>query len=156
MDTSTVAIVRYEKPFESVRKAVELSNGLNRLPSQARVFIKPNIVFWTRSVAFPKWGVITTSRVIEDMVKIRNQYQVPTELQSCHTAIVDGYIVEGHVPVAEINRLLAERPDVLGIAVAGMPAGSPGMDIEGFDSEPYDVVTFDAAGKLDVYASYPK
>jgi hypothetical protein len=56
-------------------------------------------------------------------------------LLSCHTAIVDGYVVEGHVPVAEINRLLAERPQVIGIAVAGMPPGSPGMDIEGFEND---------------------
>ncbi len=63
-----VAIVRYEKPLESVRKAVDLSGGLDHLPSGAKVFVKPNIVFWTRLVQFPKWGVITTSRVIHDMV----------------------------------------------------------------------------------------
>ena len=63
-----VAVVRYEKPFESVRKVVELSGGLDAMPSKARVFIKPNIVFWTRAVAFPKWGVITTSRVVEDII----------------------------------------------------------------------------------------
>ena len=63
-----VSIVRYEKPLESVRKAVELSHGLDHLHSDAKVFIKPNIVFWSRSVPFPKWGVITTSRVVEDMV----------------------------------------------------------------------------------------
>jgi uncharacterized protein (DUF362 family) len=68
MTTSTVAIVRYEKPLESVRQAVDLSGGLFNLPGRARVFIKPNIVFWTRTTAFPKWGVITTSRVVEDMV----------------------------------------------------------------------------------------
>ncbi len=68
MTKSIVAIVKYEKPGESVRKIVELSNGLVHLPSNARVFIKPNIVFWTRAVPFPKWGVITTSRVVEDMV----------------------------------------------------------------------------------------
>jgi uncharacterized protein (DUF362 family) len=64
----SAAIVRYENPLESVRKAVDLSNGLDHLPAKARVFIKPNIVFWTRVVPFPKWGVITTSRVVEDMV----------------------------------------------------------------------------------------
>jgi uncharacterized protein (DUF362 family) len=68
MSMPKVAIVRYEKPLESVRKAVDLSGGLDHLPSGARVFIKPNIVFWTRFVPFPKWGVITTSRVIHDMV----------------------------------------------------------------------------------------
>jgi hypothetical protein len=77
-------------------------------------------------------------------------------LLSCHTAIVDGYVVEGHVPVAEINRLLVERPAVIGIAVAGMPPGSPGMDIEGFEDDPFDVVTFDAGGMTTIFASYPK
>ena len=68
MNKRLVAIVRYEKPRESVRKAVELSQGLDHLPSKATVFIKPNIVFWTRAVTFPKWGFITTSRVVEDMI----------------------------------------------------------------------------------------
>jgi uncharacterized protein (DUF362 family) len=63
-----VAVVKYEKPIESVRKAVKLSGGLDALPAGARVFIKPNIVFWTRAVAFPKWGVITTSRIVEDII----------------------------------------------------------------------------------------
>jgi uncharacterized protein (DUF362 family) len=63
-----VAIVRYEKPLESVRSAVDLSHGLDHLPPEANVFIKPNIVFWTRFGPFPKWGVITTSRVVEDVV----------------------------------------------------------------------------------------
>jgi uncharacterized protein (DUF362 family) len=68
MSTHTVSIVTYEHPESSVRNAVDLCKGLSRLPKGARVFIKPNIVFWTRAVDFPKWGVITTSRVVEDMV----------------------------------------------------------------------------------------
>jgi len=68
MGKPVVAIVRYENPLESLRRAVDLCKGLDHLPADARVFIKPNIVFWTRKVAFPKWGVITTSRMIEDAV----------------------------------------------------------------------------------------
>ena len=68
MGKRIVAIVRFEKPLESVRRAVDLSHGLDHLPSKANVFIKPNIVFWTRTTPFPKWGVVTTSRVVEDMV----------------------------------------------------------------------------------------
>ena len=64
----TVGLVRYETPLESVRRVVDLAGGLAHLPSSSKVFIKPNIVFWTKAVNFPKWGVITTSRVIEDMV----------------------------------------------------------------------------------------
>ena len=69
---------------------------------------------------------------------------------------MNGYIIEGHVPVAEIIRLLEEKPNVVGIAVAGMPPGSPGMDIAGFEKDPYDVVTFLANGEIEIYSSYPK
>ncbi len=68
MNKKLVSIVKYERPLESVRKAVDLSRGLDHLPSQAKVFIKPNIVFWTKATDFPKYGVITTSRIVEDMV----------------------------------------------------------------------------------------
>ncbi|MFN2281345.1 MAG: DUF411 domain-containing protein [Anaerolineales bacterium] len=91
---------------------------------------------------------------MDSLDSIKTQYQVPDALQSCHTAIVNGYVIEGHVPVAEINRLLAEKPPVLGIAVAGMPVGSPGMEIDGFETEPFDVVTFDDQGEIEIYSSY--
>lgn len=91
---------------------------------------------------------------MDSLDSIKAQYQVPDALQSCHTAIVNGYVVEGHVPIAEINRLLAEKPAVLGIAVAGMPVGSPGMEIEGFETEPFDVVSFDDQGVIEIYSSY--
>ncbi len=70
MPKPLVAIVNYSRPYDSVRQAVELAQGLTHLPKGLRVFVKPNIVFWTRSVPFPKWGVITTTRVVEDMVKL--------------------------------------------------------------------------------------
>jgi len=89
------------------------------------------------------------------MSPVKVQYQVPAELQSCHTAIVDGYVIEGHVPVSEINRLLAEKPDAIGLAVAGMPIGSPGMETQGVAPEPYNVILFSADGAQEVYASYP-
>lgn len=92
---------------------------------------------------------------VQDMGSIKIQYQVPAELQSCHTAIVDGYVIEGHVPVSEINRLLAEKPDAIGLAVAGMPIGSPGMETAGVATEPYDVILFAANGRQEIYASYP-
>ena len=65
-------------------------------------------------------------------------------------------MIEGHVPTAEIKRLLEERPEVIGIAVADMPPGSPGMDVLGFENDPYDVVSFDEVGKTEIYASYSK
>lgn len=91
---------------------------------------------------------------MNNLSPIKEQYHVPMQLQSCHTAIVDGYIIEGHVPVAEVERLLAEKPDIAGIAVPDMPIGSPGMEMEGTPAEPFDVIAFDQQGNLTVFASY--
>lgn len=85
-----------------------------------------------------------------DVTPVKNENGLPQHLASCHTALVDGYVIEGHVPADVIRRLLAERPQVTGIAVPGMPMGSPGM--EGPISQRYDVLTFDKAGKTTVYA----
>jgi len=93
---------------------------------------------------------------VNDLTAIKQQYNVPAELSSCHTAIVDGYVIEGHVPVEEVRRLLDERPDIAGIAVAGMPVGSPGMEVEGAAPQPFDVIAFDAEGNTYVWASYPR
>jgi hypothetical protein len=90
-----------------------------------------------------------------DLSAVKQQYQVPSELQSCHTAIVDGYVIEGHVPASDVKRLLADRPAVIGLAVPGMPVGSPGMEVPGMADESYEVVAFDQAGAWEVYASYP-
>ncbi|MBW2112732.1 MAG: DUF362 domain-containing protein [Deltaproteobacteria bacterium] len=76
MSKPIVALVRYEKPLESLRRAVALCGGLDHMPDRPRVFIKPNIVFWTSRVAFPKWGVITTSRMVEDMVVLLKEHGV--------------------------------------------------------------------------------
>jgi hypothetical protein len=86
---------------------------------------------------------------------IRDQFNVPLQIQSCHTAIVDGYVIEGHVPMADIERLLDERPDIVGLAVLGMPAGSPGMDGGNGAPEVFDVLAFDKDGETEIYASYP-
>ena len=80
-------------------------------------------------------------------VKIKNK--VPEKLYSCHTAIIQGYVIEGHVPADLILRLLKEKPRVLGLAVPGMPSGSPGMD---GPPVPYEVLTFDKDGKTSIYA----
>ena len=77
---------------------------------------------------------------------------VTPDLRSCHTAKVDGYVVEGHVPAADIQKMLKERPKISGIAVPGMPAGSPGM--EGGSKEAYDTVAFTKGGAKTVYAQH--
>jgi len=88
---------------------------------------------------------------VNDVAPVKDKYGVPTRLRSCHTAIVDGYVIEGHVPADVVERLLQERPDVAGLAVPGMVAGSPGM--EGGRAQSYDVVAFDREGNTSVYAS---
>ncbi|MEQ8826682.1 MAG: DUF411 domain-containing protein, partial [Parvibaculum sp.] len=79
---------------------------------------------------------------------------VPQRMVSCHTAEIEGYIVEGHVPAADIRRLLKERPDALGLAVPDMPLGSPGMD-QGRRTEAYDVFLIRNDGTTEIFASYP-
>lgn len=91
---------------------------------------------------------------VEDLATVEARSKVPPQLRSCHTAIVDGYLIEGHVPAAEIERLLAERPDVTGLVVPGMPIGSPGMEVEGASAEPFEVLTFDESGNTTVFARY--
>ena len=93
---------------------------------------------------------------VEDLLSVKTRYQVPPLLQSCHTAIVDGYVIEGHVPAADVERLLDERPDIAGLAVPGMPVGSPGMEVPGADPQPYDVLAFDSSGNYEVFSSYPE
>jgi hypothetical protein len=84
----------------------------------------------------------------------RARAQVPPQYQSCHTAIVDGYVIEGHVPAAEVERLLIERPSIAGLLVPGMPIGSPGMEVEGTSPETFEVLAFDEAGNVEVFARY--
>jgi hypothetical protein len=79
---------------------------------------------------------------------------VPDALQSCHTAIVDGYVIEGHVPAADIQRLLKEKPEIHGLSVPGMPVGSPGMEIDGQPAEAYDVIAFTGDGATSIFTSY--
>ena len=91
---------------------------------------------------------------IDDLTPVKAKHNIPPALQSCHTAIVDGYIIEGHVPVADVERLLKDRPEIAGLAVPGMPIGSPGMEVEGATNQPFDVIAFDDAGITTVYSSY--
>lgn len=101
-------------------------------------------------------GFVIETENVFDLRPVKDRFQVPTELQSCHTAIVDGYIIEGHVPAADIERLLEERPEIAGLAVPGMPVGSPGMEIDGQPDQPFEVLAFDKDGNVvEVFTSYP-
>lgn len=96
-------------------------------------------------------GFAPTVTDAPNMTQVKDRSHIPVQLRSCHTALVGGYVIEGHVPAADVQRLLTEKPKVLGLAVPGMPVGSPGM--EGAGGRPYDVLTFDAAGKTTVYST---
>jgi hypothetical protein len=90
---------------------------------------------------------------VSNLGAIKQRHGVPAGLESCHTALVEGYVVEGHVPADLIDRLLRERPRLAGIAVPGMPAGSPGMETPGQAPERYQVVAFEASGRTWVFAT---
>jgi hypothetical protein len=83
---------------------------------------------------------------------IKAKHGVPQALYSCHTSLVGGYVVEGHVPLQAVKQLLAKRPKLKGIAVAGMPVGSPGMEVPGRAADPIEVMGFDAAGNTRRFA----
>jgi hypothetical protein len=92
--------------------------------------------------------------VTDDMTAIKASYGVPENLASCHTAIINNYRIEGHVPAADVQRLLREQPDILGIAAPGMPIGAPGMEM-GDRLDPYAVVSFTADGETATFAEHP-
>ncbi len=99
-------------------------------------------------------GFQVNDRVTEDLATVKQQHQIPDDLATCHTAIMGDYVVEGHVPAVEIQRLLAEQPDIAGLAVPGMPIGSPGME-SGDYQEPYTVFAFAENGSTTSFAQYP-
>lgn len=89
---------------------------------------------------------------VANVGQIKKKHGVPAELSSCHTALVDGYVIEGHVPAEDVKRLLEERPEIVGLAVPEMPIGSPGM--EGPNPEPYEVIAFIEQGSSYPYATH--
>lgn len=107
---------------------------------------------WVDHMRESGFKVVAVNRDANEMSAIKHQHGITNDLGSCHTATVGGYVLEGHVPAADVKRLLAERPAVMGLAVPGMPMGSPGM--EGPIAHEYDVVSFDRAGGRGVFASY--
>lgn len=99
-------------------------------------------------------GINVEVHDLPDLTEIKNEAGVPADARSCHTAIVDGYAIEGHVPAAAIKRLLQERPAVAGLAVPGMPVGSPGMEVPGQAPDRYDVIAFQRDGSSSVFESH--
>lgn len=89
-----------------------------------------------------------------DMLAVKRSLELPPELGSCHTAVVNDYVIEGHVPGEDLRRFLAEAPEVRGLTVPGMPLGSPGMEVPGGEVDRYQVLTFRADGSTAVYAEH--
>jgi len=106
---------------------------------------------WVEHLRKHSFAVI--AKDTSDLSGIKRTGRVPERLHSCHTAFVNGYVVEGHVPAADIQRLLKEKPKVAGIAVPGMPAGSPGMEVGG-RKDAYDVIAFNRDGSTRVFAKH--
>ena len=101
-------------------------------------------------------GLEVVDNIVEDVSVIKNQYQIPNNLRSCHSAQIANYTIEGHVPIESINKLFREKPNINGIAVPGMPLGSPGMEMHSHDShshdyENYKVVSFSKTGKTKIF-----
>ena len=98
-------------------------------------------------------GFPVTPVDVDDLAPVKARHGVPPALRSCHTALVEGYVIEGHVAGDLIDRLLRERPKIAGLAVAGMPAGSPGMETPGRPAERYQVMAFERGGRSTVFAT---
>jgi hypothetical protein len=99
-------------------------------------------------------GFEVTAHDVDDMAAIKTKLGVPSEVGSCHTAVTGAYVIEGHVPAADIRKLLAQKPKVSGLAVPGMPMGSPGMEVPGRKADKYDVIAYSKDGKRSVFAAH--
>ena len=88
-----------------------------------------------------------------ELDKLKAKHQVSSAVSSCHTALIGGYVIEGHTPATEVKRLLREKPKVVGIGVPGMPPGSPGMEVADTPLPTYDVLSFDKQGKTRVFST---
>ncbi|MGM3277328.1 DUF411 domain-containing protein [Ralstonia sp. 24A2] len=154
------------QPLSRTRRAFAL--GLALLPAMAiaqKAASKPVVEVWKTPTCgcCKDWlthlrdnGFDVVSHDVEDTVEARKAARMPERYASCHTGMVQGYALEGHVPAREINRLLRERPKAVGLAVPSMPLGSPGMDGPAYGGRrmPYDVLLISADGQSSVYQAY--
>jgi hypothetical protein len=107
---------------------------------------------WVEHMRRSGFNVRTTD--MNDVSEIKKSRGVPDQVQSCHTAVVNGYVVEGHVPADDVHRMLKDKPAIAGIAVGGMPIGSPGMEYPGTKAQPYNVMAFEKNGSMRVFATH--
>lgn len=133
--------------------AAPVSVALAADPPVVQVFKSPTCgccAAWVQHLQDNGFAVNVTEQ--SDMRPVKQRFGIGPQHSSCHTAVVEGYVVEGHVPAEDIARLIAQRPKIKGIVVPGMPIGSPGM--EGSDPERYDVLALDENGATRVFASH--
>lgn len=153
-------LFEYLRPSRQILTAIMFLAGVSTHLFSAGAFAAEFTVYKSPSCGCcAKWvdhlrgsGHAVTTKNVENLDAIKKMARVPEPLQSCHTAMVDGYVIEGHVPVKDIERLLSERPEVIGLSVPGMPVGAPGM--EGGEPDSYNVILFKADGTTDVHARY--
>jgi hypothetical protein len=110
-------------------------------------------VDWVKHLEANGFAVTVNAAEPSMLDRIKRQAGIGPDLAACHTAKIGGYVIEGHVPARDIKRLVAERPDALGLTVPGMPVGSPGME-QGAEIEPYDVLLIKKDGTTEVFARY--
>lgn len=131
--------------------ALSASVALAAEPQIVEVYKSPSCgccTLWVEHMK--KSGFNVRVHDVHNVVPFRQKYGVPAAMESCHTAVVGGYAIEGHVPAADVKRLLRERPNATGIAVPGMVQGSPGME-QGRGKDPYDVLLFNSSGRYMVF-----
>lgn len=130
------------------------------LAAQTRTVAKPQMTVYKSATCgcCKNWiahmeanGFAVKAFDVDDIDKVKAEKGVPKSAASCHTGIVNGYVVEGHVPADAVLKMLKEKPDIAGIAVPGMPVGSPGMEVDGGFKQPYAIVSIDKAGKTKIY-----
>jgi hypothetical protein len=132
-------------------KAENLSSGK---PVDIVVYRSPTCECCGRWLEHLKKNKFNVQEIVADDVQaIKNKYSVPEAMASCHTAIVDGYVIEGHVPANDIMKLLKNKPKIIGIAVPGMPSGTPGMEM-GDRKDAYNVMSFDKENHYEIFNSY--
>lgn len=123
-------------------------------PPAVTVYKDPNCGCCSNWVAHLRDNGFSVTEVeVEDIAAYKEKYKVPAHLGSCHTAVIDSYVVEGHVPAADILKLLQDRPEITGLTVPGMPVGSPGMEV-GDRKDPFDVMAINRDGSASKYNSY--
>ena len=135
------------------KRSNQINEAVNKDLPEVVMYKNPQCICCDRWASYlRKQGYPVSVNISSEMISIKETNNVPSNLASCHTAFIDDYVVEGHVPVEDINKMLKDRPDAVGIAAPGMPAASPGMDID--TDEPYEVRLFDKEGNSSLYATH--